>query len=207
MVVIIGLAMTAGSRPRRLAPIGSRQPTDEAITMASISVTETIRLMTTVVPEKIIMRRKLTAASAAPHTTPTRASFHRTRSQSPSSTSPSAMLRMMVTEVWLPELPAEPVSIGMNAVSTTAPASTDSKLVMIVEDSVAEIIMIISHGRRCATRCMTPASMYSSSEGIMAAIFLMSSVFSSVMTSTISSMVMMPTSRFSLSVTAMEVRS
>ena len=66
---------------------------------------------------------------------------------------------------------------------------------MIVEDSVAEIIMIISHGRRCATRCMTPASMYSSSEGMMAAIFLMSSVFSSVMTSTISSMVIFCSSR------------
>ena len=50
---------------------------------------------------------------------------------------------------------------------------------MMVEESVAESIMIISHGRRCATRWKTPASMYSSSEGIMAAIFLMSSVFSS----------------------------
>ena len=55
----------------------------------------------------------------------------------------------------LPELPALSISIGMNAVSSTAPESSVSKWVMMVEVNVAEIISSISHGRRCATRLQT----------------------------------------------------
>ena len=91
--------MTAGSSPSRLAPIGSRQPTAIAMTTVHSSVTETVS--ETIVPAlvKIIIRRKLTAASARPESTATRSSLKSTRSQSESSTSPSAMLRMTVTEV------------------------------------------------------------------------------------------------------------
>ena len=43
----------------------------------------------------------------------------------------------------------------MNAVSTTAPESSVSKCVMIVEVNVAEIMSSSSQGRRCVTRFHT----------------------------------------------------
>ena len=155
MVVIIGLAMTAGSKPSFFAPIGSRQPTIIAMMTVQNSVTETTAAIIMLVLVKMMMRRKLTSASAAPETTATPISLISTRGQSRSSISPSARLRMTVTEVWLPELPALSISIGMNAVSSTAPESSVSKWVMMVEVNVAEIISSISHGRRCATRLQT----------------------------------------------------
>ena len=75
--------------------------------------------------------------------------------------------------------------------------STFSKWVIIMPVNVAEIIRISSHGRRFFASVTTLVLRYSSSEGSMAAIFSKSSVFSSSMTSTMSSTVMMPTRRSS----------
>ena len=66
MVVIIGLAITAGSKPSRFAPIGSRQPTIIAMMTVQNSVMETTAAIIVLVLVKMMMRRKLTTASAAP---------------------------------------------------------------------------------------------------------------------------------------------
>ena len=68
---------------------------------------------------------------------------------------------------------------------------------MIMPVKMAEIIKNSSHGMRFLASVRTPVLRYSSSEGSMAAIFSKSSVFSSSMTSTMSSMVMMPIMRSS----------
>ena len=64
------------------------------------------------------MRRKLTAASAEPHSSATRASFHHTTNRSDRWISSSARPRMIIVEAWEPPLPPVSMSIGMNDTSS-----------------------------------------------------------------------------------------
>ena len=105
MVVIKGLAITAGSKPRRLANRGSVQPTN----LARMTVTQSVR-HTTPLTSRLMLSlpissrstsrifRKQAAASAAPQSTAARASFHITRNRSEKCSSSRLRARMTVTE-------------------------------------------------------------------------------------------------------------
>ena len=116
MVVMKGLAITAGSRPMRLAPKGRRQPASFASKTVMARVTQTTKATATDAPSKRIAFPKPKIPNVTPHRTATRSSFHRTESTSRSSTSPRERARMTATEAWLPALPAVPISIGINEV-------------------------------------------------------------------------------------------
>ena len=73
--------------------------------------------------------------------------------------------------------------------------------------TMAESMSTSSHTMRFLASVSTGVLRYVSSDGAIPAMISKSSVFSSWMTSTASSIVMMPTSRFSLSTTGMASRS
>ena len=213
MVVMKGLAMTAGSSLSLSASIGSVQPTIFAQQTVSSIVTHTTAATRTVTASLPISRRstsmilqKVAAARVAPQSTATRISFQMTWSRSENSTSPRDRLRMTVTLAWEPEFPPVSISIGMKTVSTTCTASASSKLVRIMPVKVAETIRSSSQGMRFFQISKTPVFIYGRSEGVMAAMISMSSVASCSMTSMTSSTVTMPTRRFSLSTTGMASR-
>ena len=159
MVVIKGLAMTAGSKPTLLASIGRVQPTILAISTVTAMVKQTtkaVRAVISVLPSSIrstsMILTKHSAARATPQSTAVWISFHTTRGRSFSSSSPRESARMIVTEACEPELPPVSISMGMKAVSTTWAARALSKPVMIMPVKVAETISSISQGIRCLNR-------------------------------------------------------
>ena len=159
MVVMKGLAITAGSKPTRFAAIGSVQPTSFAMSTVTDMVAHTtaaVSVLMSVLP--IIMRStsmiftKQRVDSATPQSTAVLISFQITFGASENSSSPRLSARMIVTEAWEPELPPVSISIGMKAVSTTCAARALSKPVMMSPVKVAEIISSASHGMRCTNR-------------------------------------------------------
>ena len=120
MVVMKGLAITAGSRPTFSASSGSEQPTHLAKITTNITVRHTTRhtgSVTSLLPSSSrstsCILTKLAAASAAPHRNATRISFHSTASTSEKSTSPRLRARITATDAWVPELPPVPDSMGI----------------------------------------------------------------------------------------------
>ena len=105
----------------------------------------------------------------------------------------------MVTEVCPPAFPPVSISMGTKTVSIGSADSAPSKCPRIVEVKVADTISSNSHGMRLDHVSRTPVLRYGLSVGTIAAIFSMSSVTSSSMTSMASSTVTIPTSRCSLS--------
>ena len=96
------------------------------------------------------------------------------------------------------------MSIGINEASITTELSTLSYCLIMIPVKVADIISINNHMILCLAREYTDESRYSSSDGARAFIFAKSSSFSSSIISSMSSIVIIPTSLFSLSVTGME---
>ena len=98
IVVIKGLAITAGSSPIFLAISGRVHPTS----FAASTVTSSVRHMTaeTASPTRSISmnRAKLSTAIVTPHKSATRDSFHMTRNISRNSISSSDIPRMTVTD-------------------------------------------------------------------------------------------------------------
>ena len=92
---------------------------------------------------------KPATASARPHSTETRNSFHSTRRASESSISPRLRPRMTMTEDWLPQLPPVLISMGIKAMRAALAARPCSKPVMIMPVKVADTIRISSQGMRC----------------------------------------------------------
>ena len=199
--------MTAGSKPRRLASIGRVQPMSLAMTMVKKMVSATTDATVASFRSSSITLPKTTTPRVRAHRTDTRSSFQITRSQSANSTSPRDIARIMVTDACPPELPPVSISIGMNRVRAALAARASSKKPRMVPVKVAEIISSSSQGMRCFQVSTTPVWKYGLSVGRMAAIFSMSSVASSSITSMASSTVMMPTSRSSPSTTGRAVRS
>ena len=107
----------------------------------------------------------------------------------------------MVAELWPPELPPVSISMGMKFVSTMLAAKAPSKEASIPLVNVADIIRNRSQGTRLRQVANTPVFIYGLSDGAIAAIFSISSVASSWITSMASSTVTMPTSRPSASTT------
>ena len=62
------------------------------------------------------------------------------------SVSPRLRLRMTAVELWEPELPPVPISMGMKPVSTAQLASASSKPVIIMLVKVADNMRNISQG-------------------------------------------------------------
>ena len=79
MVVMNGLAMTAGSSPNRFASRGSEQPTSFAARTVIIRDVQMTAATITPTRFKNISLRKLRTASVTPQSSDTRASFHITR--------------------------------------------------------------------------------------------------------------------------------
>ena len=163
MVLMKGLAITAGSRWIFSASRGSRQPT----VLAQITVKIMVRQMTmatgTVSPGvwKTCMSRarsltKLQAARVTPQITATRISFQTTSKRSVNSTSPRDRPRMTATEAWVPLLPPVPVSMGMKAVSTVQAARELSYPVRTMLVRVAESMRMSSQGTRLFQVSRTP---------------------------------------------------
>ena len=107
MVVMKGLAMTAGSKPTRFAAIGSVQPTSFAMSTVTDMVAHTtaaVSVLMSVLP--IIMRStsmiftKQRVDSATPQSTAVLISFQITFGASENSSSPRLSARMIVTEAW-----------------------------------------------------------------------------------------------------------
>ena len=126
MVVINGLAMTAGSKPIFLASRGKVQPMSFAITTVTHIVRLTTKATTTVTdsfpnrrPSTSIIFAKQAAERAMPHMKAVASSLRITLPMSLNSTSPRERARMTVTEDWEPEFPPVSMSIGIKAVSTT----------------------------------------------------------------------------------------
>ena len=152
MVVIKGLAITAGSKPIFLASIGKEQP----ITFATITVKS--NAMQTTAATRIVMSAlsrslsissiltKVATARVSPQRTETLISFQITHTISLNSISPSDIPRITVTDAWLPELPPVPMSMGIKEVSTTCAARALSNPVIIIPVNVAETISRRSHG-------------------------------------------------------------
>ena len=120
MVVMKGLAITAGSKPIFSASSGSEQPTHLANTTTNMMVRHTTRHTTGVTAALPNSRRstsciftKLAAARHEPHSSDTRSSFHRTFRMSEKSTSSRLKARMTATLACVPELPPVPESMGI----------------------------------------------------------------------------------------------
>ena len=159
MVVMKGLAITAGSKPRRLASSGNVQPTN----LAMITVTHSVRhtaLLTSklmlLLPISIRSTSKIftkhTTDKAMPHRMAVRNSFHMTLKISPSFSSSRLKARMTVTEDWEPQLPPVSISMGIKAVRAGSRLRASSKEVMIMPVKVADTISSISQGIRCLNR-------------------------------------------------------
>ena len=100
---------------------------------------------------------------------------------------PVARLRTVTVEVWMPELPPMAMIAGTNSTSGLNVASTPENRSSTPPDSSVPSRQNRSHGSRCR---MTPQTLRSSiSSELVAAIFRLSSVASSWMTSTMSSTV------------------
>ena len=113
MVVIRGLAMTAGSKPIRWATIGSTQP----IILAKVTVMTRVRQMIRAIRSgslsSSISLTKLVQARVSPHRKATRISFQRAMGSSLNSISFRERPRMMETLAWEPALPPVSISMGM----------------------------------------------------------------------------------------------
>ena len=130
IVVMNGLAMTAGSKPSRFASIGSVQPMTFATSTVAAIVRQTVTATITLISLLFISRRSISmilpkqaAASTAPHITAVRISFQSTLNRSANCSYPSDIARITVTEDWEPEFPPVSISIGMNEVRMTCAAS------------------------------------------------------------------------------------
>ena len=164
MVLMSGLAITAGSMPIFSASMGSVQPTHLANMTTKTIVTLTVSATSTVTSGFESSRRstssiftKLTAARQTPLSTATRSSFQMTPTMSPGSVSPMDRLRMTAVELCEPELPPVPMSMGMKPVRTANFASASSKWVIIMLVKVAESMRNISQGTRRLKSSTTPA--------------------------------------------------
>ena len=146
----------------------------------------------------------MTTASTNPTIRPTRTSFHTTFRISFGSISPTAIPRMIIVLLWLPEFPPVSINIGIKLTRSGIAAKAFSYFTRIPPVIVLESIKIRSHGILFFASVNTPVFKYGFSLGSMAAIFSKSSVASSSMTSMTSSTVMIPTRRSSLSTTGME---
>ena len=93
-----GDAITAGSKPSRLASMGSRQPTSLAMTMVAKMVRATTKAIKMLFWSMIITLKKTTIPRVAAHSIPTRASFQTTWNTSENSMSPRDMARITVTD-------------------------------------------------------------------------------------------------------------
>ena len=93
------------------------------------------------------------------------------------------------------------MSIGINATSAGKAVSADSNELIMLPVKVADTISKSSHGILFSHMLKTPVFKYGLSFGVIAAIFSISSVASSSMTSIASSTVTIPTSLPSLSTT------
>ena len=196
------------------ATMGSVQPTAFANmttkTMVRLTVKATMMVTSGLASSSLStssILTKFTAASVAPQSTATRISFQMTASMSLGSVSPMDRLRITAVELWEPELPPVPISIGIKPVSTANLLSASSKWVIIMLVNVADSMRNISQGIRRFQSSPTVAREYGVSEGETPLMRSKSSVVSSSSTSMTSSTVTMPTSLSSLSTTGMARRS
>ena len=113
MVVIKGLAMTAGSKPIRSAVRGRTQPITLAIRTTTTRVRQTIRATWICTRSTTRSLIKLHTERVTPHMAATRISFHMACRVSLNSISPREIPRMMETLAWEPALPPVSMSMGM----------------------------------------------------------------------------------------------
>ena len=97
IVVISGLAMTAGSKPSLWARSGKKQPMAFAKRTTRISVEQTIRAICRPTRSNSMSFRKLHTESVTPQSAATRISFQRALSASSNSISLKEIPRMMET--------------------------------------------------------------------------------------------------------------
>jgi hypothetical protein len=110
-----------------------------------------------------------------------------------------------MVELWVPTLPPIPAITGMNNANTGTEESAPSKPESAAATSTPPSAAAASHGMR--TRKLVQNERVSNSSSPAPAILRMSSVASSRMTSTISSMVTIPTMRRCSSTTGIAIRS
>ena len=108
MVVMNGLAITAGSTPILFAIIGRVAPTNFATITASSNVRHTTKATVTPTRSKTRSFTKLHIPNVTPHRSAVRISFQITRYQSLNRISSSESPRMIMALAWPPAFP--PVS-------------------------------------------------------------------------------------------------
>ena len=114
MVVIKGLAIKAGSTFTSFAKNGSTQPKSLATTTEMKS--EMLMDMASANPPGYIMTlMKFTKQSARPARMDTCSSFRKALPKSFIVISPTAMLLIIIEELWLPAFPPASMSMGMKA--------------------------------------------------------------------------------------------
>ena len=126
IVVINGLAITAGSNPNFLANIGREQPTILAIDTVNTNVKHTTNATLVVTLSININLTKLAAAKVIPIINETLNSFHITFNKSVNSISLRDKLRIIVTLACPQALPPVSISIGINDVNITIDANAVS---------------------------------------------------------------------------------
>ena len=114
-----------------------------AITTVKNIASETVRAISAEWGVVSNRRRKLTALSTAPASTPTRISFHRTANRSRKCTSPVAIARITMVLLCEPALPPVSVSIGIKVTSIGTAAKALSyfarMLPVIMPDTISAI--------------------------------------------------------------------
>ena len=200
--------MRAGSMPSFFAAIGRSPP----ITFANITTSSIARLtvnaMSAGSPSIIIIFAKLKIESKRPTVTAILSSFQSTFAASAGSMSPTAIPRMISVAAWLPVFPPVPMRSGKYDTSTITDESMSSNWAIIAPVTMSDTERNMSQGILVFTWERTLMSRYSVSvSSRIPAIRSKSSVFSSSITSMISSTVIMPTSLSSLSTTGIARKS
>ena len=137
----------AGSMRRRLAAMGSTQPTSLASTTVAARDREITRAMA---PSRYWrrIRRPLAAASTALTIRDTASSFRTTRKRSRGRISSRASPRITRVALWEPQLPPVSISMGRKATSSGTAEMASSYRVMMAPVTAAESIRISSHRSR-----------------------------------------------------------
>ena len=118
IVVIRGAAMIAGSSPIFFATRGRMHPIHFAIATTAIMVTPRAAASMIFLSYIIQIRTPLTTARRDPTISATLISLNITLNMSENSISPTASPRMISVELWEPQFPPVPMSIGINVIRT-----------------------------------------------------------------------------------------
>ena len=148
--------MIAGSIFNVFAAMGSTHPIVLAATTVQKRLKTTVRQIIVFPGYWSIRRIKLTRDKTTPTSTPTRTSFQTTLKISVTAISPTAIPRMIMVLLWLPQFPPVSINIGTKLTRRGTAANAFSYFNRIPPVMVLESIKIKSQGIRFFASWNTP---------------------------------------------------